>query len=126
MSAAPLQRATALAVLAATAVVTGCGGEPAAQRVEGSTLAVRLSDYRFAPASVEMEAGRVRVEVVNGGRLPHALRLVRDGTERLKITTVLPGERDSARARLTRGSYRMLCPIGNHEELGMYGVLTVR
>jgi uncharacterized cupredoxin-like copper-binding protein len=46
--------------------------------------------------------------------------------ERLKVTTVLPGERDSARATLTRGTYRMLCPIGNHEELGMYGVLTVR
>jgi uncharacterized cupredoxin-like copper-binding protein len=28
--------------------------------------------------------------------------------------------------RLRRGTYKMLCAIGNHEELGMWGTLEVR
>lgn len=126
MSAASLASARLLTVLGAAALLPGCREAPAPVVVREGSVSLEMRDYRFQPQSVRTSAGRVRVEVVNRGRLPHALRLRLRGQERLSIPTVLPGRRGSASARLDPGSYRIACPIGNHEELGMYGVLVVR
>jgi uncharacterized cupredoxin-like copper-binding protein len=52
---------------------------------------------------------------------------VRRGDQELvAIKTLLPGASGSGSARLERGDYKLVCILGNHEELGMYGTLTVR
>ena len=127
MSSAHFQRAGLLALVTAGAFLTGCGEQPRATVVEpGEPLSLGMRDFRFYPQALRTRAGRARVEVVNRGRLPHAFQLRLDGRERLRIPTVLPGERGVADVTLKRGSYRFACPIANHEELGMHGVLAVR
>ena len=127
MSSAHLQRAGLLALATAGACLAGCGDQPRATTVEpGEPLSLGMRDYRFHPQALRARAGRARVEVVNRGRLPHAFQLRLEGRERLRIPTVLPGERGAGTVTLERGSYRFACPIAIHEELGMHGVLTVR
>ncbi len=127
MSPAQLQRARLLTLVTAGVWLAGCGQPPRPSTVPaGDPLSLELRDYRFRPQALRARAGRARVEVVNRGRLPHAFQLRLEGRERLRIPTVLPGERGAATTTLKRGSYRFACPIANHEELGMHGVLTVR
>ena len=126
MVAVPLQRAGLLATAAAATALAGCGEEAHEARVPSGAIAFEQRDYRFRPQAVRAESGRVRITVANRGRLPHALQLRLKGRERLRIRTVLPGRRGSAGAELPPGRYRFACPIANHEELGMHGVLTLR
>ena len=126
MVAASLQRAGLLATAGAAAALAGCGDDPPEVRVASGTIELEQRDYRFRPQAVRARSGRVRITVANRGRLPHALQLRVEGRERLRIRTVLPGRRGSASADLAPGRYRFACPIGNHEELGMHGVLTLR
>ena len=126
MSAVPLQRAQLLLAAGAAAALTSCGDPPRATLVEHGPVALTMRDYRFVPQRLRAPAGEVEVRVANRGRLPHALQLRLDGRERLRIPTVLPGRRGSASARLPAGRYRFACPIANHEELGMHGVLILR
>ena len=127
MPSAQLQCARLLALAMAGAWLAGCGDEPDVTSVApGEPISIKQRDYRFDPQALRARAGRARVEVVNEGRLPHAFQLRLEGRERLRIPTVLPGRRGSATVTLAPGSYRFACPIANHEELGMHGVLTVR
>jgi plastocyanin len=126
MRAAHSQRARLLAAAGAAAALSACGDAPRATVVERGPLSLEQRDYRFKPQNLRARAGDVRMEVVNRGRLPHALQLRLEGRERLRIPTVLPGHRGAAAARLPAGRYRFACPIANHEELGMHGVLTLR
>ena len=126
MSPVPLQRARLLAAAGAVAALSGCGDQPRATPVGRGPIALEQRDFRFKPQDLRGRAGHVRVRVVNRGRLPHAFELRLRGRERLRISTVLPGRRGTESARLPAGRYRFACPIGNHEELGMHGVLTLR
>ena len=126
MSSVPLQRARLLVAAGTAAALSGCGDQPRPTSVGGGPISLEMTDYRFEPQSLRGRAGEIRVEVHNRGRLPHAFELRRNGRQRLRIRTVLPGRRGSATARLPAGRYRFACPIGNHEELGMHGVLVLR
>lgn len=127
MPAAQLKRARLVAVLAAGALLAGCRDAPRATVIDvDEPIRLEQRDYRFEPQALRAPDGPARVEVVNRGRIPHALQLRREGREVLRISTVLPGERGSGTVTLEPGNYRFACPIANHEELGMHGVLTVR
>jgi plastocyanin len=112
--------------LVALAMLPACGGDPAPVRAADGRVAVTQVDYRFRPQALEARRGRLVLTVVNRARLPHTLRLVRGGREVLRIPSVAPGARATVARRLRPGDYRMLCAIGNHEELGMWGTLVVR
>ena len=119
-------RRALLAAAGAAAALSGCADQSRATSFGRGPVALEQRDYRFRPQTVRARAGDVRVKVANSGRLPHALELRLEGRERLRISTVLPGRRGAASARLPAGRYRFACPISNHEELGMHGVLTLR
>jgi plastocyanin len=40
--------------------------------------------------------------------------------------TLLPGTTATEAGTFARGDYKMVCILGNHEDLGMYGTLVVR
>ena len=62
----------------------------------------------------------------NEGSLAHNLKVLR-GDEEVSGTPTLPaGRTESARLNLEHGSYRIICSVGDHEELGMTGTLRVR
>ena len=113
--------ASALALPAA-----GCGGEPPAVRAQDGRIRVTLDDFFIEPQRIRSAPGRIRLTATNRGRVGHGLRVIRGEEELAVIRTLLPGASGSAEARLERGDYELVCILGNYEELGMYGTLTVR
>jgi uncharacterized cupredoxin-like copper-binding protein len=120
-------RLVALApVLLLAVALSACGTAPATVRAPDGKPEVTLDDFLLSPQRVRVPPGEVTFTAVNRGRTAHTLR-VTDGTrDLLKVTTLLPGDRGQASARLPRGTYKLYCAIANHEELGLWGTLVVR
>lgn len=122
-----------LAVLAAL-VVTGCGDEIAYTRAPDRRVDVRLDEYRVLPEHIQVTAGRVTITARNTGRLTHNLVVVQfnrplgDEVEHQygqPTKTLFPGETGSTTVDLEPGKYRLICTIGNHDNLGQYAELKV-
>ena len=117
----------ALALAAALALSTaGCVDDSPPTRPRDGRVKVTLDDFSIAPQRIRAKPGRLTLEVANRGAIGHTLRVMRGDREVAGVKTLLPGDADAATASLTRGDYKLLCILGNHEELGMYGTLTVR
>ena len=113
-------------VAAAAPVAAGCaaGGPPV--RASAGRVGVTLDDFLLAPQEIRAREGRLTVRVTNRGRVAHTLRVFRAGREVAGVRTLLPGASAQARVVLAPGAYKLVCILGNHEALGMYGTLTVR
>jgi plastocyanin len=109
-----------------TVALCGCGGASRPIRAAGGHVSITLDDFLIAPQAVRVAPGRVTFTATDRGRTTHTLRVMRNGRDLVKITTLKPGERGSATATLRRGTYKLYCAIANHEELGMWGTLVVR
>ena len=131
----PALRAS-LALLGAAAVVAGCGGgapDPVTDR--DAVLRLRLGDPEYAmdPGAIKVRAGRIRIVATNRGVLTHNVKVEEDTEEEAAVPlvyggteTMQPGETAPiAEVRLATGRYRLVCTIGNHENLGQYAELEV-
>jgi uncharacterized cupredoxin-like copper-binding protein len=105
----------------------GCGGKDgggptrSATTAAGGTVRVTAHEYSFDPNQVIVSgAGALRIV------LRHDIHLRRDGSDIGGTPPFSPGGSRSVRLRLRRGSYELLCTVGDHAELGMRGKLTVR
>jgi plastocyanin len=105
---------------------TGCADDAPPTRVRDARVTLTLDDFSIAPQRLRARAGEVTFRAVNRGAIGHTLRVKRSDREVVAIKTLLPGASGSGSARLERGDYKLVCILGNHEELGMYGTLTVR
>ena len=112
--------------LVALAILARCREHREAVRARDGRITIAQVDYRFQPQRIRAGRGPLTVTVVNRARLAHTLRVMRGARERIRVTAQLPGERTTVTARLRPGRYRLLCALGNHEELGMWGTLVVR
>ena len=114
--------------------LAGCGGGgddgggsattvPAAQPVK-----VSAKEYSFGPkALVVTGGGPITLEVSNDGTQAHDLRVRRGGDTSFGGTPVFgPSQTQKAIVRLSPGEYEYFCSVGNHEQLGMKGKLTVK
>jgi hypothetical protein len=128
-----MRRLAALSLLGALTLV-GCGGGPSYTHVRDGVLKIDLDEYRLRPENIEVPAGRIHLEATNTGRLTHNLAIEsidRDEGEEPTLygrtDTLHPGEHGSERAPITLkpGKYRLVCTIGNHDDLGQYGELKV-
>lgn len=124
-------RPIAVAALAAAAALpaAGCadggpGGKPVPAR--GGRVTVTLDDFSIAPQRIRARPGRIAFRAVNRGAIGHTLRVVRGDREVAAVKTLLPGASGTAAGTVERGRYDLVCILGNHEVLGMYGTLTVR
>ena len=122
---------SALTLAAVVLLAAGCGGN---DRPGGTTTvpaggSVRVigKEYSFDPSTIVLQgAGTLTVTLRNDGSLAHNLKVLR-GAEEIGGTSTLPaGRTGSARLNLEHGSYRIICSVGDHEELGMTGALRVR
>ncbi len=123
-----------LALLGAAALLTGCGGgSPDPVTDQDATLRLRLDEYRIRPAAIKVRSGRIRILARNEGRLTHNVK-VEEATDEEGATpivyastkTMQPGERaPGVTVTLFPGRYRLVCTIGNHENLGQYAELVV-
>ncbi|HEX2016562.1 MAG TPA: cupredoxin domain-containing protein [Solirubrobacteraceae bacterium] len=86
------------------------------------------TEFKLAPASAEVSAGRVTVTIRNAGATVHALEIENGGpgAKDLRSASIKPGASATITAQLQAGKrYVWYCPIANHKALGMKGTLTV-
>src|SRR3954452_14055509 len=117
-------RARTLPILAVLALA-GCGEGPTT-RVRAHAFNVTLDDYLIRPQNISAPGGGLRLTVVNHGRLGHTLRIRVNDKVVLAFMGIPTAQQRTRGVGLRKGTYRMFCAIGNHEELGMRGTLTVR
>jgi plastocyanin len=128
-------RRLACALAACTYLPLACGGddEPGA-RTRAVTVAadkgVRVSarEYSFDPAKVVVTGGpaRLRITLANRGSLAHNMK-VEQGAAQLGGTPTFPGaQTHSGTVSVKPGRYRLVCTVGDHEQLGMHASLEVR
>ena len=125
MTSRPRILAAALAVAAALPAA-GCADDSAPARVRDGRVTVTLDDFSIAPQRIRAKPGRISFRAVNRGAIGHTLRVMRSGRDVAAVKTLLPGASGTGSGTFERGDYKLLCILGNHEELGMYGTLTVR
>jgi plastocyanin len=118
-------RLRTLPLLFAVLTLAGCGEGPTTHET-AHTFTVTLDDYFIRPQNISAPGGELTVTAVNRGRLGHTLRIRVNDKVVLAFMAIPPGERRTRTFHLRKGRYTMFCAIGNHEELGMRGTLTVR
>ncbi|MCL6498731.1 MAG: cupredoxin domain-containing protein [Firmicutes bacterium] len=93
-------------------------GRPAVQRVE-----VRLREFRFEPARVEVQAGRVELVLRNDGVIPHDFAIPALGVK----TEYIAAKKETVVVLEAKpGTYPFECTVGGHKQAGMHGTLVVR
>jgi plastocyanin len=115
--------------------LAGCGSEDGPGRTatvaNDAPIKVVADEYSFDPETLVVKTGAGGVEATvpfrlqNDGALAHNLKVF-DGETELGGTPIFQGgETRFGRVALKPGEYRMVCTVGNHEELGMTGTLEV-
>jgi hypothetical protein len=129
---------TTAACLATTALVLGGCGEGKVFRTDRPILRITVDEYRIMPQNIEARPpnGRLKIVVHNSGRLTHNLVIeippkeVGDKPipiEGARVTSMQPGESAAPiKVTLRPGTYRLVCTIANHDDLGQYGKLVVK
>jgi plastocyanin len=78
----------------------------------------------FTKTSLSTKPGRVTIAFDNPSQVPHAVEVEGNGVEE-ESETITDGS-TKLTVDLEAGEYRFYCPVGNHEQAGMVGTLTVR
>ena len=116
-------------LLAAALVLGGCGGgddeesEPAGASLQ--TVEIAETEFKLDPGTVSLdEPGTYTFRAVNSGQTDHALEIEGEGVEE-ETDTIGPGESAEVEVELQAGEYELYCPVGNHKDRGMEGMLSV-
>jgi plastocyanin len=115
--------------------LAGCGGDSTKSTgtvtVEaGQPVAIAADEYSFRPATVVVRAGgkpsvAVRFRLKNDGSLPHDIHVRAGDQDRGGTEPIGAGETTEGTVTLAPGDYKTFCSIGDHEDLGMRGKLTI-
>jgi LPXTG-motif cell wall-anchored protein len=121
-------RKSALVAVMAMALVLLTFGVGLAQ-TPTVNVTMGLSEFKFDPAELDVQAGaEVTFNVENTGQFPHNVTFVApDGTESNLFAEALAGGQSATGTFTfnTAGEWKMYCPVGQHEEQGMVGVVRV-
>ncbi len=123
------------ACLAATALaVAGCGESDHVRKVR-PILRLGLDEYRILPQNISARPGRIKIVARNRGRLTHNLVIQvppqEPGDKPVEVVggrlkSMQPGESaPPIKVVLAKGTYRLVCTIANHDDLGQYGELLI-
>ena len=133
-------RRTLIALALAAALLAGCGGddeeqaattpeateEPASGGGGGQTVEVSApadGSLKFDQETLSAKAGTVTFEFDNPSSVPHAFEVEGNGVE--EETDTVTKSNASVTVDLEPGTYKYYCPVGQHEQAGMVGELTV-
>jgi plastocyanin len=127
-------RPTVTCLAAAAFALAGCGdGERI--RTERPILRLKLDEYRIVPQNISARPGRIKIVVRNTGRLTHNIAVqtppkeVGDKPEEVlgaRVKSMQPGQSaEPIKVTLAPGTYRLVCTIANHDDLGQYGELVI-
>lgn len=142
-----------MAVLAAGAVLTACGGSgggtgggAAADTGTGGaassavstggatssdtgsgaqTVEVSATEFRFGLQTTHLAPGTYTFVMKDDGHATHAIAIDGPGVANKASGTSGPGGTASLTVTLQNGTYVLYCPVGNHRALGMQTDLTV-
>ncbi len=91
--------------------------------LEGS-VEIEQSDFALTPDEFTVKAGEVTFVFVNTGRYTHDFRIEGEGID---VKAPKNGARRTREwsATLEPGTYRISCPISNHDQRGMEGTMVV-
>lgn len=120
-------------------MTVGCENEPDDAEIPGPgalqpadqpvrEIEVIATDFAFAPTEIVVEAGRrLAVDLVNRGEVPHNIEFELPEGEQMLLEPIGPGESEmlTLTAPSEPGEYTFYCPVGDHEQRGMEGVLIV-
>ena len=136
-------RRTLTALVLATALLAGCGGDdeeqpastpetpqeaPATEEGGGGGQTVKVSSpadgaLKFDQPELSAKAGKVTFTYDNPSQVPHAFEVEGNGVE--EETDTITKSEASVTVDLKPGSYEYYCPVGNHRQAGMEGTLAV-
>ena len=92
--------------------------------VNGTEVTVEGSEFKLTPSKITVKKGeKVKLTFKNTGKFPHDYVI-----SELNVTTkrINPGETDTVEFTPEKtGEFKFICSVGNHEEQGMVGTLTV-
>jgi uncharacterized cupredoxin-like copper-binding protein len=128
----PARLLTAALLLLPAAAAAGCGSAPLTV-VHGSTIRLRLDEYRIEPSHLRVRAGRITILATDRGILTHNVAVENPNraagqpfTEYARTQTMHPGQSaPPLTITLKPGRYRLACTISNHDDLGQYAELDV-
>jgi plastocyanin len=125
-----MRRTVTLAATAAVALA-GCGGGGGGGKTVtvagGKPIAVTADEYKFDPANIVVKGGGpVRIQLRNDGSQAHDLHVERGGNDLGGTPVFSGGQTKTATLMLPAGRYDFVCTVGDHEQLGMKGTLTVK
>jgi plastocyanin len=131
-------------LLAAAIGLAACGGDsnndsgsssdsstpaaPAPSSSGGQTLALAADpngQFAYDKKSLSAKAGQVTIDFTNDSQLPHNVT-IEQGEDEQGATDTIQGSKTSKAFNLKAGTYTFYCSVGNHEEAGMKGTLTVK
>lgn len=79
---------------------------------------IQLSQHTFTP-------GTYTFVVDNSGQATHALEIEGPGLSGAETSHLSPGDSNNLTVTLRSGTYKLYCPVGNHEAMGMSLDITV-
>jgi uncharacterized cupredoxin-like copper-binding protein len=100
---------------AAAALVARAGGAAA----KATRITVTEREYHIALSRRTFRPGRVTFVVHNRGKIAHSLDIRGPGVSKRMRGTIRPGGSRTLVVRLSKGTYRLFCPVDSHAKLGM-------
>jgi plastocyanin len=105
------------------------GGQDRGDGAGGGATRLQLAaaasgELAFDKTELKAKAGKVTIAFDNPAQVPHAVEVEGKGVEE-ETETITDGSA-TLTVDLERGEYKFYCPVGNHEQAGMMGTLTVR
>jgi plastocyanin len=94
----------------------------------GQTLAVAADPsgkFAYDKKTLTAKAGQVTIDFTNDSQIPHNVT-IEQGEDEQGATDTIQGSKTSKAFNLKAGTYTFYCSVGNHEEAGMKGTLTVK
>jgi plastocyanin len=101
---------------------------PAPSSSGGDTLALAADpsgQLAYDKKSLSAKAGQLTIEFTNDSQIPHNVT-IEQGEDEQGATDTIQGSKTSKSFNLKAGTYSFYCSVGNHEEAGMKGTLTVQ
>jgi plastocyanin len=107
----------------ATAVASGSGG---GSRGGSGGVSLSETEFRITPADPKIaKTGKITITITNHGSITHALA-VQTPSGISKTPNLTPGQSAKLTVNISKaGKYTFFCPIGNHRQAGMHGMLVV-
>lgn len=93
---------------------------------EPQRVVIEARSFAYQPSRIALAPGTVWFVVTNAADLVHGFEVEGHGMEE-EIAEIAPGSTDSLMVTFeTSGEYEIYCPVGDHQQRGMTGTVTVQ